>query len=64
MTEERKQKDLCPWCEAELSLTDEEHLGSHGKMKINRCARCKKLISVRLAGERDRILKKELIIGG
>ena len=64
MVEKMQEKSRCPWCEALLSLVEDKHQGSHGKMRIMRCAQCNKLILVRLEGEPDRILKKELIKGG
>jgi len=54
----------CPWCESSLSLEESWHQGSHGKMWIIRCAKCHKLISVRLGGEPNQIIKKELVEGG
>jgi len=54
----------CPWCGSQLSLKGSWHQGSHGKMWITRCAKCHKLISVRLEGEPDRIIKQELLEGG
>lgn len=54
----------CPWCESSLSLEEGWHQGSHGKMWIIRCAKCHKLISVRLEGEPNQIIKKELVEGG
>jgi len=59
--ETEEEKSRCPWCEEILSLVEEGHQGSHGMMRIRRCARCSKLISVRLEGEPDRIIRKELI---
>jgi hypothetical protein len=59
--EEEKQ---CPWCGNILSLVESKHKGSHGKMRILRCEKCQKLISVRLEGEPESIIKKELIEGG
>ena len=64
MPEGSKDKKQCPRCEESLSLIEEEHQGSNGKMKILRCSRCAKISSARLAGEPDRILRKELIEGG
>lgn len=61
MDENRVQ---CPWCDAELHTVEEKHQGSHGKMRVLRCSQCSKLISARLEGEPDRILRKELISGG
>ena len=64
MVEKMQEKSRCPWCEELLSLVEDKHQGSHGKMRIMRCDQCNKLISVRLEGEPDRILKKGLIKGG
>ncbi|MGA2463232.1 MAG: hypothetical protein ABSH06_02635 [Thermodesulfobacteriota bacterium] len=61
MIEEEKE---CPWCGELLSLAESNHQGSRGKMRIMRCGKCHKLISARLEGEPDRIIKKELIEGG
>ena len=54
----------CPWCESPLSLEESFQQGSHGKMRIVRCAKCHKLVSVRLEGEPQQIIKKELVEGG
>lgn len=57
------EEKQCPWCEELLSLVESTHPGSHGKMRIMRCSQCDGLISARLEGEPDRIIKKELIAG-
>jgi len=59
-----EEETECPWCEELLSLEESKYQGSHGSMWVMRCAKCHKLISVRLEGEPDRIIKKELIEGG
>jgi hypothetical protein len=64
MEHERQERGQCPWCEGPISVATEAHRGSHGTMRITRCAKCHKLISVRLQGEPVRIIKKELIEGG
>jgi len=64
MSKDLEEKRQCPWCEELLSLVDEEHQGSHGKMKITRCAGCHKLIRVRSEGEPERIIRRELLEGG
>ena len=64
MVKEAEEKSQCPWCEELLSLLEDKHQGSHGKMRIMRCAHCHKLISVRFEGEPDSIIRKELIGGG
>ena len=51
-------KKECPWCSKELVLAESEHVGSHGTMKVVRCVSCNCLISVRLKGEPDEIIKK------
>jgi C4-type Zn-finger protein len=61
--EEKKEKE-CPWCQGSLILEESHYRGPHGKMKILRCGKCFKLISARLEGEPDRIIKRELIEGG
>lgn len=62
--ETEEEKSRCPWCEEILSLVEEKHQGSHGRMRVRRCAQCSKLISVRLQGEPEGIIRKELIGGG
>jgi C4-type Zn-finger protein len=59
--EEEKE---CPWCQESLILEESHYRGPHGKMKIMRCGKCHKLISTRLEGEPDRIIKRDLIEGG
>ena len=60
MEEERE----CPWCEEIYFLKESWYQGPNGKMKVMRCSKCEKLISVRLQGEPERIIKSELIKGG
>ena len=59
--EEEKE---CPWCQGLLILEESRYQGTHGKMMITRCGKCHKLISARLEGEPDRIIKRDLIEGG
>ncbi len=47
----------CPWC-GKSELFEGEHKGTNGIMKIIRCAQCQKLVSVRLKGEPDSIIRK------
>ena len=61
--EEKKEKE-CPWCQGLLILEESHYRGPHGKMKILRCGKCFKLISARLEGEPDGIIKRELLEGG
>ena len=61
--EEKKDKE-CPWCQELLILEESHYQGPHGKMKIFRCGKCSKLISARLEGEPDTIIKGELVEGG
>lgn len=58
-----EEKKRCPWCQEEVSIEESLHQGSNGKMRLKRCSKCGKLVSARLEGEPDRILKKELITG-
>ena len=53
-----ESKMECPWCDQELSLSEEEYQGPNGKMRIKRCAQCHSIISIRLEGEPDEIIKK------
>ena len=64
MVKEMGNKNQCPWCEEFLSLSEEEHQGSHTKMRIVRCSQCNGIISTRAEGEPDRIIQKALIEGG
>ncbi len=54
----------CPWCQELLIPKEEHYKGPHGLMKILRCSKCFKLISARLNGEPDQIIKSKLIEGG
>jgi hypothetical protein len=63
MDKESEDKSQCPWCEEFLSLREEEHQGSHTKMRIVRCSKCNGIISTRAEGEPDRIIQKALIEG-
>ena len=64
MDKEMGDKTQCPWCEELLSLKEEEHQGSHAKMRIVRCSKCNGIISTRAEGAPERIIQKELIEGG
>lgn len=64
MAKDIEKKKLCPWCEAALILVEEQHQGSHSKMRVKRCSNCNKIISTRAEGAPDRILQTELIEGG
>ena len=57
MEKQEKQKE-CPRCQEELNLSESEYKGPYGEMKVMRCAKCHNLISARLKGEPDRIIKK------
>ncbi len=61
---EKKKEKECPWCQESLLLEESHYKGPNGKMKILRCRRCSKLISARLEGEPDRIIRRELVEGG
>jgi hypothetical protein len=60
MEEERE----CPWCEEIFSRKESWFQGPHGRMKVIRCSKCERLISVRLEREPERIIKSELFEGG
>ena len=59
-----ESKVKCPCCGQEMSPQKSEHQGPHGKMSLARCSHCQKLISGRLEGEPDDIIKKRARKGG
>lgn len=59
-----ESKVKCPWCGQEAPRLESGYQGAYGKMRITRCSQCHKLISVRLEGEPDDIIKKGLFKGG
>ena len=53
-----ENKMKCPWCGEEMSPQKSEHRGPYGKIRLTRCSQCQKLISGRLEGEPDAIIRK------
>jgi len=53
-----ENKVLCPWCNEEMTPVKNTEKGTYGNLRITRCGSCKSILSVRLEGEPDNILKK------
>ncbi len=54
-----ENKVKCPWCHQEVSILESEHQGPYAKMVLRRCSSCHKLISGRVVGEPDEIIRKK-----
>jgi C4-type Zn-finger protein len=53
----------CPWCGEPLVFEENYYQGPYSKIRVLRCSKCYKLISARMDGEPNKIIKKELIEG-
>jgi hypothetical protein len=51
----------CPWCGQELVIETSEEDSPYGRMHLQRCARCRNIVRVRLDGEPEVIVKKGLV---
>lgn len=53
-----EEKTNCPWCDEVVVLTEGAYNGPYGEVIEKRCPKCQALVSTRLKGTPQQIIKR------